>query len=496
MRHSYPLCDKETLFLLENYSHTISLQPPTMERSRRATTKRVDYSKEQEFSDAEDIFDESDVETTPAPKKGRGGRKSSGVRLDDDVGFDGGRTVYTEKGYDPMLAPIRERFPFLPEYEEDGSPRIDLIVGRRAVDEKEDAHEGEPEDSGSRASRSKVKVNRKDGAAESYLVEYEYLVKYKGKSYLHLEWKTGADLESMNKSAKGIYRRYLKKVNQGQDDELENPEFDPSYVIPEKILDEADQEVAVELTDKELLKWEKEREEKLANESDDEDEKKKDEPSPPSEAPETYAGTDTMEVDDIDIEWPDGDIDFKTLSLDKLRAILRKETPYYPVVEGCDNPYRDGYATEPPKKPRASYLFFQATMRSYFQKRNPKATQAQLMTIIGDHWRTMNEEDKVAFAELSKEEAEQYEKEKVLLTKAERPNEVWQPIRRCKMVLERLEKDSFADIFLEPVDLEDFPDYEEIIDFPMDLSTVKKNLGIKKYQAPEQFARDMRKVSH
>jgi hypothetical protein len=131
----------------------------------------------------------------------------------------------------------------LPEFEPDGSPRIDLIVGRRPVDEKgvvdekgdsksnedqnvdgsQDGSEDEEEDSdeggGCRKSRkggedkknkddsSPSKKNESDGPAE-----YEYLVKYKNRSYLHLEWKTGADLESMNKSAKTLYRRYLKNT--------------------------------------------------------------------------------------------------------------------------------------------------------------------------------------------------------------------------------------------------------------------------------------------
>ena len=90
------------------------------------------------------------------------------------------------------------------------------------------------------------------------MVEYEYLVKYKNRSYLHLEWKTGADLESMNKSAKTIYRRYLKKVNQGLDEELEDPNFDPAFAEPQKIVAEEEQELELELSDKDLLEWEKE----------------------------------------------------------------------------------------------------------------------------------------------------------------------------------------------------------------------------------------------
>lgn len=116
------------------------------------------------------------------------------------------------------------------------------------------------------------------------------------------------------------------------------------------------------------------------------------------------------------------------------------------------------------------------------------------MTIVGEQWNSMSDDEQAPFIELAKEESKEYEKERALMEKAQRPNEMWQPIRRCLMVVETLAKDEFADIFLEPVDLEDFPDYEELIDQPMDLGTIKQKLKNRKYQAPEQFARDMRKV--
>jgi hypothetical protein len=299
-------------------------------RVRRATAKAVNYSKEQEFSDAEDLFeDESDEEAKPRRGAGRikvkatgggGGRNNSmetstvakGDHFADeeDNVFQSQHPVYTEKGYDPNLPPLRERFSFLPEYEEDGSPKIELIVGRRPVDDKEETRikgddndiieddeddedeEDEEEELGTSRSRRKAapatpskkkgkdtspKKKRSGNTPEStsvdQVIEYEYLVKYKGRSYLHLEWKTGADLESMNKSAKGIYRRYVKKLSTpGIDlEELESPEVDPSYVIPEKVLDEADQEISEELTDKELLKWEQQRANELEVDDDGED---------------------------------------------------------------------------------------------------------------------------------------------------------------------------------------------------------------------------------
>lgn len=117
------------------------------------------------------------------------------------------------------------------------------------------------------------------------------------------------------------------------------------------------------------------------------------------------------------------------------------------------------------------------------------------MTLLGDKWRGMNEEQQAPFIQLAREEAEMYEKERALMEKAQLPKEMWQPLRRCLMVLDRLCNDSFAEIFLEPVDLDEFPDYEELIDSPMDLGTIRQKLSDRKYQAPENFARDVRKVS-
>lgn len=116
------------------------------------------------------------------------------------------------------------------------------------------------------------------------------------------------------------------------------------------------------------------------------------------------------------------------------------------------------------------------------------------MTILGEKWGSMSEKGQGPFLELAQEEYKQYEQERALLEKAQKPNEMWQPIRRCRMVLDRLVQDGFANIFLEPVNVEDFPDYEDIIEHPMDLQTVRKKLDSKKYQMPEQFARDMRKI--
>jgi hypothetical protein len=274
--------------------------------SRRTKVKAVNYGKEQVFSDDEDLFEDSPSEE-PERKRGRpkgSGRKSTSrapAAVEPDVLVDGVyrpiKPIYTEKGYDPSLPSIRERFQFLPEYEPDGSPRIELIVGRRPIDEKGAEANGDSdsdnenmnptddeEDSdsgaggrkgpkrGKRGANKKSSPSKKDEKkSQSGTVEYEYLVKYKGRSYLHLEWKTGADLESMNKSAKTLYRRYLKKLATGHDDDLEDPEFDASYAVPQKICAEEEQEITLELSDKELLEWEKQREKELAEEDSEDD---------------------------------------------------------------------------------------------------------------------------------------------------------------------------------------------------------------------------------
>jgi hypothetical protein len=77
----------------------------------------------------------------------------------------------------------------------------------------------------------------------------------------------------------------------------------------------------------------------------------------------------------------------------------------------------------------------------------------------------MSEAEQAPFIQLAKEEAKEHNKERALMEKAQKPNQVWQPMRRCQMVLDRLSGNGFSNIFFEPVDLKDFPDYEEIVDY-------------------------------
>jgi len=538
-------------------------------RRARRTTKQVNYSKEQEFSDEDDVFEDGLTSTPSAPPTPsssnapvrRRGRKSD-ANSANNGGLEGHNAFnassghfsrddkykYVEKGYDPTQPHLRERFTFWPEIEPDGSPKVELIVGRRAADPKklkdqevEEEKEHESDDSEvidkeeevikdepkrkrgrpSKSDKSNIKKTASspetppsgdhDGTSER--VDYEYLIKYKGVSYLHLEWKAASELESMNKSAKTLYRRFLKKIQTGNaEEDLVDPDVDPAYITPQLILDEDEHEVMVELTDEELVAWEKER---AAMEKEEENEnmdfedndiiapsieglgetngESKDETSDVDKNGSEHSG-DAIQ-DSSDLEEAEEEVGKPgTLTKETIMKILNKDGTYYPVIPGSDNPYRDGYVTEPPKKARASYLFFQGVYRSLFQQKNKGASVAEVMQNLGDTWKNMSEEEQAPFVELAKEEVMQYEKERALMEKAQLPTQLWQPLRRCRMVLDRLKNDGFVGIFLEPVNLNEFPDYTEHVDQPMDLGTVEKRLNNKKYMGPEQFARDVRKI--
>lgn len=263
-------------------------------RSRRAR-KAINYSLEQQFSDDDGIFDEEPKPEPVSRKKASRTRKSTGSTavntgyqapaMDGGISFERTKPVYTERGYDPYELPIRERFTFEPEYEEDGSPKIEMIVGRRPIedtkdrtqghaDASDDDTDGSDDDSDGPRTRRSRSMND-DDEEENTEMDYEYLIKYKGRSYLHLEWKTAADLESMNTAAKTAYRRFLKKLEKGSEEDLEDPTIDPSYTEPGRILAEEEHEIMVELTDKELAKWEKERKKEMEEESSDEEGKGK-----------------------------------------------------------------------------------------------------------------------------------------------------------------------------------------------------------------------------
>lgn len=64
----------------------------------------------------------------------------------------------------------------------------------------------------------------------------------------------------------------------------------------------------------------------------------------------------------------------------------------------------------------------------------------------------------------------------------------------CQKLLNEMMKHEDAWPFTEPVDVDENPDYLQIIERPMDLGTIKQNLAAKAYDHVEDFAADVRQV--
>jgi hypothetical protein len=69
-------------------------------------------------------------------------------------------------------------------------------------------------------------------------------------------------------------------------------------------------------------------------------------------------------------------------------------------------------------------------------------------------------------------------------------------MERCKAVVSLMSMRSSAFWFMKPVPIELVPDYLEVIDKPMDYSTVRKRLDSGEYKTMNTFASDMRLIFH
>ena len=69
-------------------------------------------------------------------------------------------------------------------------------------------------------------------------------------------------------------------------------------------------------------------------------------------------------------------------------------------------------------------------------------------------------------------------------------------MERCKAVVCLMSMRSSAVWFMKPVPIELVPDYLEVIDKPMDYSTVRKRLDSGEYKTMNTFASDMRLIFH
>jgi hypothetical protein len=125
---------------------------------------------------------------------------------------------------------IRNRFPFEPEREEDGSLIIDRILGRRPI----------------KGAAKRFVVHDEGGVEEVNAMEtkfeYEFLIKFKNSSLLHVQWLSGNDVEAMNQKSKKSLNRYLTKIDRSEPVQ-EDGEIDPLNLEVEKVLDMRDEEV-------------------------------------------------------------------------------------------------------------------------------------------------------------------------------------------------------------------------------------------------------------
>ncbi|XP_043927396.1 bromodomain and WD repeat-containing protein 1 [Protopterus annectens] len=79
-----------------------------------------------------------------------------------------------------------------------------------------------------------------------------------------------------------------------------------------------------------------------------------------------------------------------------------------------------------------------------------------------------------------------------LCIKAKYDRKHWK--RRCKELIEYIFQCEDSEPFRQPVDLDDYPDYGDIIATPMDFGTVKKMLEDGKYESPIELCKDVRLI--
>ena len=252
-------------------------------------------------------------------------------------------------------------------------------------------------------------------------IDYEYFVKYKGVSYLHCGWYSDASLISLNKGAKGQLSRFLKKLAgpENENGKLEDPEVDIGWITPEKILDVKEEETMVDMSEEEIVEWEKEA---IQQEMDPH----LNEPDSVVSVPPGASGDVIMtsaedeELDEIKAMARSSQTiylrNYNPLGKEKsfvnpydqgsanpemvkARQRLKAEDPLYEAFEGSLNPYADGLITGAPVRPRTSFLLFQILERGRCEASNVGAANADVLKILADEWQNMEDEKRAVSCE-------------------------------------------------------------------------------------------------
>lgn len=292
--------------------------------------------------------------TPPSPR--RPSSKYEGPAGDDDFLDSDSDEGYGEKkkssssrisSSSPVPPPreltIREKYTFEPELYPDGTPQIDKIISRRLIPSSTSMPPPSP-------SKSTPQQHK----------EYEYHLKFKNKSFLHTSWERQDSINSMGRSAKMMFTRYLKKIDQGI--VPEEVEIETSWVTVDRIVDEKETMEYVDMTEEEAEQFWKEEgaeEEEMDVETEDNEDD--------NEARYVNSLSDNSErlrVQFVDSKFFDP-ISPSTIKehqkgaeISNLKIAISKHPPCYRIPSGSPNPYADGTFKNPPVQPRTAMDFY------------------------------------------------------------------------------------------------------------------------------------------
>ncbi len=346
---------------------------------------------------------------------------------------------------------------FEPEREEDGYRKIDRIIARRLIGSDTGGVQTEQMNSFAPAQSTSILLQfshrRHGNDAPKTRYDYEYLVKYRGLSFKRLEWHAATDLESQGKAARNLLNRFIKKEEskaEDSDNERNEEYFDPIYCEAERVLDSKEFDVEVEHTEQNIATL-------LAQEEAED------------QAVVEKAAAATVATAPISVH--------NNNSSSVFCAPRTLVSP--PPLVGVSRPKRDSSSSPPPVLDDGSAAGCADTAAGVAVS-NPVDPASRSSPPLHDNGGVDDSNIQVTTSSKSKEDP------------------IWRPFTRCMRVLEKLEENSWCDIFREPVELEDFPDYTTIVDQPMDLGTIREKLESRNYRrnSPEEFARDVRQVWH
>jgi len=425
-------------------------------RKQRKVKKLFESFYEEGEEDA-DQFDEVIIpkrrENKRKPIKPVGGE--SAMEVEEPVIFDdvppklpaqllslkGLSRYYNEKGFNDEEYPtLRLKYMFEKVRMDDGNYAIDQIIGRRpflaSVRDEVEAASQEIEERREEGKMSKtearlMRVQAKKNAARNFSrdangrVEYEYLIKYKGQSYKHLEFRRAGDLNSAPGQRKNMLSRYLKKLDHpdANVEELEDCEVDESFVQVERILDEKIEQVEVEMTEQEIrqMKEEEKQERRMRSESIASEKS--------TEGDVDIAGADKEKGGEMS---PEDDAYFKEIEdriansfkVRKDRATAKRtkksgippnisseaatliqkmiDNPRYPAFLDTENPYADGLSDQKPFQPRNAYGIFVWDKKDEYKKRFP---DSDVTKVLEEAWKDMDDDLMTDGEQVSKHEA-------------------------------------------------------------------------------------------